>query len=59
MTRMLDIPRDRPRRSRWIPPLLLAMLALFYIGLQSDPKRQTSESGKPATWSEPAASRIE
>lgn len=31
-----DVPHDRPRRSRLLLPLLLAMSGLFFLGLHGD-----------------------
>lgn len=33
MTKMLEVPRDRPRRSHWQLPVLLGLTALLYLGI--------------------------
>ncbi len=44
MTRMLEIPADRPRRSKLLLPLVAIVIALFFISLQPE-NRGTADRG--------------
>lgn len=44
MTRMLEIPANRPRRSRLLLPLVGILIALFYVAVQSE-SRDAAERG--------------
>jgi len=54
----LDIPKDRPRPSRWLPPLLAALIVLFIIALQPLEASLVAERAENGSDPSPANTRF-